>query len=131
MLCLKACDTYNTDVLRFCALWLEQSQSEIANTAVSKHIAQVASRKFAPLMNQLSSRLLDIPDDFQPLLFALVLRICIDHPYHGMYQIFAGSKTKGGRDEMALARQCSSQYSRSTQEQQTLVQHGSLSITPI
>ncbi len=104
MLCLKACDTYNTDVLRFCALWLEQSQSEIANTAVSKHIAQVASRKFAPLMNQLSSRLLDIPDDFQPLLFALVLRICIDHPYHGMYQIFAGSKTKGGRDEMALAR---------------------------
>ncbi|KAI9879869.1 MAG: Serine/threonine-protein kinase tel1 [Pleopsidium flavum] len=104
MLCLRACDSYDTDVLRFCALWLEQSQSEIANTAVSKHIGQVASRKFAPLMNQLSSRLLDNPDAFQSLLFALVLRICIDHPYHGMYQIFAGSKTKGGRDEMALAR---------------------------
>ena len=104
LLCLKACDTYNSDVMRFCTLWLEQSQSDIANTSVSKHITKVASRKFAPLMNQLSSRLLDIPDDFQNLLFALVLRICIDHPYHGMYHIFAASKTKGGRDQTALAR---------------------------
>ncbi len=90
LLCLKACDTYNSDVMRFCTLWLEQSK--------------VPSRKFAPLMNQLSSRLLDISDGFQKLLFALVLRICIDHPYHGMYHIFAASKTKGGRDQMALAR---------------------------
>ena len=104
LLCLKACDTYNSDVMRFCALWLEQSQSAIANSSVSKHIAKVASRKFAPLMNQLSSRLLDSSDDFQNLLFALVLRICVDHPYHGMYHIFAASKTKGGRDQMALAR---------------------------
>ncbi|KAI9716271.1 MAG: hypothetical protein M1812_005496 [Candelaria pacifica] len=104
LLCLQACETFNNDVLRFCALWLEQSESEIASNAVSKHLAQVASRKFAPLMNQLSSRLLNVEDGFQSLLFSLVLRVCMDHPYHGMYQIFAGSKTKGGRDEMALSR---------------------------
>ena len=104
LLCLKACDKYDNDALRFSALWFEHWDSEIANEAVSKHVAKVGSRKFAPLMNQWSSRLLDIPDAFQKLLSSLVLRICIDHPYHGMYQIFAGSKTKGGKDETALAR---------------------------
>ncbi len=104
LLCLKACDKYDNDALRFSALWLEHWDSGIANQAVSKHVAKVGSRKFAPLMNQWSSRLLDDPDAFQTLLSSLVLRICIDHPYHGMYQIFTGSKTKGGKDETALAR---------------------------
>ena len=102
--CLKACDKYDNDVLRFSALWLENWESQIANAAVSKFIAHVGSRKFAQLMNQWSSRLLDTADSFQILLSSLVLRICTDHPYHGMYQIFAGSKTKGGKDEKALAR---------------------------
>lgn len=102
--CLKACDKYDNDVLRFSALWLENWENQIANEAVSKFIAPVGSRKFAQLMNQWSSRLLDTGDPFQIQLASLVLRICIDHPYHGMYQIFAGSKTKGGKDEKALAR---------------------------
>lgn len=104
LLCLKACDKHDNDALRFSALWLENWESQIANGAVSKHVAQVGSRKFAPLMNQWSSRLLDLPSPFQRLLSSLVLRICVDHPYHGMYQIFAASKTKGGKDETALAR---------------------------
>lgn len=104
LLCLKSCDKYDNDTLRFSALWLESWESEIANGAVSKHITQVGSRKFAPLMNQWASRLLAVPCPFQKLLSSLVLRICVDHPYHGMYQIFAGSKTKGGKDETALAR---------------------------
>lgn len=105
LLCLKACDTYNNDALRFCALWLDKSDSEIANNAVSKYISQVPSRKFAPLMNQLSSRLLDVFDEFQTQLFALIFRICVEHPYHGMYQIFASSKSKGGKDKASSARQ--------------------------
>ncbi len=109
LLCLKACDKYDNDALRFSALWLENWESDIANGAVSKHVAQVGSRKFAPLMNQWSSRLLDVQGPFQSLLSSLVLRICIDHPYHGMYQIFAGSKTKGGKDDTALARNAAAQ----------------------
>ncbi|KAI9928198.1 Serine/threonine-protein kinase tel1 [Aspergillus wentii] len=104
LLCLKESDTYNNDALRFCALWLDKSDNEIANNAVSKHLNQVPSRKFAPLMNQLSSRLLDVSDDFQSLLFALIFRICVEHPFHGMYQIFASSKSKGGKDQSSLAR---------------------------
>ena len=104
LLSLRACDNYDNDVLRFSALWLEHSENDIANAAVSKYITKVSSRKFAPLMNQWSSRLLDEQNKFQSLLSTLVLRICIDHPYHGMYQVFASSKTKGGKDDAALAR---------------------------
>ncbi|GAB1196903.1 Serine/threonine-protein kinase tel1 [Aspergillus pseudonomiae] len=104
LLCLRESETYNNDVLRFCALWLDKSDSDIANAAVSKHLGQVPSRKFAPLMNQLTSRLLDVPDEFQKMLFSLITRICVEHPFHGMYQIFASSKSKGGKDESALSR---------------------------
>lgn len=104
LLCLKESDTYKTDALRFCAIWLDKSDSDIANTAVSKYLSDVPSRKFAPLMNQLSSRLLDVSDNFQSLLFALIFRICAEHPFHGMYQIFASSKSKGGKDQSSLAR---------------------------
>jgi ataxia telangiectasia mutated family protein len=105
--CLKACDTFNQDALRFCALWLENSDNSVANEAVKHHLSSVPSRKFAPLMNQLSSRLLDTGDDLNELLDPLVLRICQEHPYHGMYQIFGSSRAKSGspKDITALARQ--------------------------
>lgn len=104
LLCLKESEAYNNDALRFCALWLDKSDSDIANQAVSKYLHEVPSRKFAPLMNQLSSRLLDTSDEFQTMLFALISRICVEHPFHGMYQIFASSKSKGSKDESALSR---------------------------
>lgn len=104
LLCLRESDTYNNDVLRFCALWLDKSDSETANAAVARHLQNVPSRKFAPLMNQLSSRLLDVSDDFQSLLTDLVFRICAEHPFHGMYQIFASSKSKGGKDQSSHSR---------------------------
>ncbi|GAQ42611.1 DNA-binding protein kinase TEL1 [Aspergillus tubingensis] len=104
LLCLKESESFNNDALRFCALWLDKSASTIGNMAVSKYISQVPSRKFAPLMNQLTSRLLDVSDEFQKMLFALIFRICVEHPYHGMYQIFASSKSKGGKDQSALSR---------------------------
>lgn len=103
LLCLKACDNYDNDALRFSALWLENYESDIANEAVSRHVGQVGSRKFAALMNQWSSRLLEKPGQFQSLLSSLVLRICLDHPYHGMYQIFTGFKTKS-KDDAAVKR---------------------------
>lgn len=104
LLALRESDTYNNDTLRFCALWLDKSDSNTANMAVKRYLHDVPSRKFAPLMNQLSSRLLDVSDDFQSLLTELVFRICVEHPYHGMYQIFASSKSKGGKDPSSHSR---------------------------
>lgn len=104
LLALRESDAYNNDVLRFCALWLDKSDSDTANTAVSRYLDDVPSWKFAPLMNQLSSRLLDVANDFQTLLTGLVYRICTEHPFHGMYQIFASSKSKGGKDPSSHSR---------------------------
>lgn len=104
LLALKACDKYDTDALRFSALWLQHYDSEIANEAVARHIGQVGSRKFASLMNQWSSRLLDVKSSFQHHLASLVYRICHDHPFHGMYQVFVGAKSRGGKDEAAVGR---------------------------
>lgn len=104
LLALRESDIYNNDSLRFCALWLDKSNSKIANAAVSRYLSEVPSHKFAPLMNQLSSRLLDVSDDFQSLLTGLVYKICVEHPFHGMYQIFASSKSKGGKDPSSHSR---------------------------
>lgn len=101
---LRASDHFDNDALRFSTLWLENSDEDSANQAVEQHIPSTPSRKFALLMNQWTSRLLDVANGFQKLLFDLIFRICREHPYHGMYQIFASSKTRGGKDETALAR---------------------------
>ena len=105
LLSLRACDDYKNDVLRFCALWLEQSESETANAAVAKHLHRVPSRKFAPLVGQLAARIMNEDVDFQLLLQEVLYRICCDHPYHGMYQMFVSSKTRGAKtDEVAASR---------------------------
>ncbi|KAK0646289.1 hypothetical protein B0T16DRAFT_458224 [Cercophora newfieldiana] len=106
MLSLAASDEHNNDALRFTALWLERSEEESTNETVKKHISKVPTRKFASLMNQLSSRLLDQNNLFQKLLIDLVFRICIDHPYHGMYHVWSGARTKVNKeDEVAVSRQ--------------------------
>ncbi|KIV93243.1 hypothetical protein, variant [Exophiala mesophila] len=105
LLSMKACDDYRNDTLRFLALWLNQADSRTANTSVRKYLNSVPTLKFAPLVNQLSSRLLDTKDDFQQLLMELMFRICSDHPYHSLYQVFSTSKSKAPKsDDLGTSR---------------------------
>ncbi|KAF4123140.1 serine-protein kinase ATM [Geosmithia morbida] len=105
LLALIASDDHNKDALRFIALWLERSAEDSTNKAVVKYLRSVPTRKFATLMNQLTSRLQDLDNTFQKLLMELVYNICVDHPYHGMYQIWSGTKAKAqSEDEVALQR---------------------------
>jgi ataxia telangiectasia mutated family protein len=114
LLSLQASDEYNNDALRVFSLWLENSDMPLANAAIKLYLHSVPSGKFALLMNQLSSRLQFEETEFQLLLRNLVFRICVDHPYHGMHQIFA-IQTKVGnftredvvrsKDEAAKSRQ--------------------------
>lgn len=105
LLALAASDDHDGNALRFSALWLEHSEDTLANEAVSKQLKQVPSRKFAPLMNQLASRLQHTSVKFQQLLFNLVLKICTEHPYHGMYQIYAGANSRTNpKDDSAVSR---------------------------
>jgi len=105
MLALAASDEHDSVALRFAALWLEHAEEDLANDAVWKHLRHVPSRKLAPLMNQLSSRLQHSEMKFQQLLFSLIMRICTDHPYHGMYVMYAGLNSKPRpEDEAAVSR---------------------------
>ena len=105
LLALSACDEHDNNALRFTSLWLEHSETQLANEVVSKHLSRVASRKFAPLINQLTSRLQGTSVKFQQLLFGLVLRIAIDHPFHATYQIYASANTPANaKDETATLR---------------------------
>jgi serine-protein kinase ATM len=105
LLALSASDKHDSNALRFSALWLQHSEERLANDSVSKHLSQVPSRKFAPLMNQLASRLQDTQVAFQQLLFKLVLQICTEHPYHGMYHIYSGANSRiASKDDSALSR---------------------------
>ncbi|ROW12568.1 hypothetical protein VMCG_00075 [Cytospora schulzeri] len=102
---LSASDDHDNDALRFTALWLERSENDVANHAVHEHLKSVPTRKLAPLMNQLSSRLQLDKSHFQSLLMNLVCRICLDHPYHGMYQIWSGTRSNPNtEDEVAMLR---------------------------
>lgn len=102
---LAASDKHDRDALRFTALWLERSAEEQTNQSVGRHLSSVATRKFAGLMNQLTSRLQCQDSIFQGLLMGLVYNICVDHPYHGMYQIWSGAKAKVQQtDEVAVLR---------------------------
>ncbi|KAK7952525.1 Serine/threonine-protein kinase TEL1 [Apiospora aurea] len=106
LLSLTASDEHNNDALRFTALWLERSGEDMTNEAVKRYIDKVPTRKFAALMNQLSSRLVDQSHQFQRLLIELVYRICIDHPYHAMYQIWSGMRSRtNNKDDVAVLRQ--------------------------
>ncbi|TEA15433.1 Serine/threonine-protein kinase tel1 [Colletotrichum sidae] len=106
LLSLTASDDHNNDALRFTALWLERSDEEAVNEAVKKHLDKVPTRKFATLMNQLSSRLQDQQTPFQKLLGALVRNICVDHPYHGMYQIWSGARVKTRKEDQVAVLRC-------------------------
>ncbi|KAK4999791.1 Serine/threonine-protein kinase tel1 [Elasticomyces elasticus] len=120
LLALQACDTYDKSVLRFFSLWLEHATTENANKAIAEVITQVPSHKFAMLMNQLSSRLLNDKSEFQALLATLVTRICYDHPHHSLYQIFASCRNAGPKDDLVASSRSDAAKRISTQLQADL-----------
>ena len=99
LLSMRACDEYSNDVLRLLSLWLGNSSVPKANESVAKHLSSVPTVKLAPFINQLSSRLTDVADQFQKVLYDLVYRTCNDHPFHSLYQLFAVAKTKGAKND--------------------------------
>jgi ataxia telangiectasia mutated family protein len=105
LLSLASSDEHNNDALRFTALWLERSDDDTTNRAVMRHLSKVPTAKFAGLMSQLTSRLQNQDVTFQQLLSDLVYNICVDHPYHGMYHIWSGTKARvQQKDEVAVLR---------------------------
>lgn len=91
-------------MLRFFAQWLQHSESSRANDVVRRHLPQVSSWKFVLLMNQITSRLQQDQSVFQKSLKALVLRICSEHPHHGVHHIYAMTKTPATKEDSTTGR---------------------------
>lgn len=106
LLSIHSCDEHDKDVLRFLSLWLGNPQVQAEESAIREYLRMVPSLKLAPFVNQLSSRLADNGDPFQRTLFEMFFRICRDHPFHSLYQLFSVFKSKGAKeDEAAKSRQ--------------------------
>ncbi|ETN42278.1 uncharacterized protein HMPREF1541_04219 [Cyphellophora europaea CBS 101466] len=105
LLSLKASDSFPNDTLRVLTIWLDEADEPKATEIVNTHLRNVPSWKFAGLVNQLISRLLDSEDGFQQCLMDIMFRICSDHPFHSLYQLFAACKSKSNKnDEVAVSR---------------------------
>ena len=101
LLSLSCSDDHDNDVLRFISIWLEFADDNLANGSVMEVIDKVPTAKFVVLMSQLTSRLQTEKTDFQTILTKLIVRICSDHPYHAMHNVFAAIQSSGGSIDQA------------------------------
>jgi len=89
-------------VFRLVSLWFKncdkQETKAIVNEEIDLNSSTIPSYRFVPLIYQLFSRIDSPVDDdensFQRILRRLVLKICAEHPYHGIVQLIALSNGK-------------------------------------
>ncbi|SJX64421.1 related to TEL1-telomere length control protein [Sporisorium reilianum f. sp. reilianum] len=112
---LSSSDGNDDAVARLVSLWFENADDAELNRLLAGCLSSIPSRKFVPLMHQLSARLTEVPDQSDPMapfqsnLTQLLLRMCHDHPFHCLYAIFALIKT--GADAKAATQRSSSRSS--------------------
>lgn len=92
--CLEASDTFDDDgAIRLSSLWFANFHDLPLQNKVRLAIDRVPSRKFVFLAHQLSARLSTTTSGKiaknQENLQALVYRMCQEHPFHSLYQVYA------------------------------------------
>ncbi|KAI6862737.1 hypothetical protein KC338_g6141 [Hortaea werneckii] len=106
LLSLQASDDHDIDVLRFFALWFENSESDAANDVVRKHLSSVPSWKFVVLNNQLMPRLEEEQSTFQGCLKHLIERICAEHPHHSLHHLYAACTNPDNMSDTQAMSRC-------------------------
>ncbi|CAK1361774.1 unnamed protein product [Cercospora beticola] len=103
---LAASEDHDICVLRFFALWLENTDGidQGPDATVLKYLPQVPSWKFVRLMNQLMSRLDDSKTPFQQALAELLRRIFVEHPWHSLHHLFAPRSMHTATDPATASR---------------------------
>lgn len=98
--CLEASDSFDGDAaIRLCSLWFANFAIENLNQVIPAALEKVPSRKFVFLAHQLSARLSSqelAKTVNQQVLRSLIIRMCAEHPFHSLYQVYAlhsGSQT--------------------------------------
>ncbi|KAF8216514.1 hypothetical protein K438DRAFT_1953444 [Mycena galopus ATCC 62051] len=89
---LQASDAFDSDgAIRLCSLWFENfDEASGFQDKVREALDRVPSRKLVFLAHQLSARLSKTagPTKNQENLESVVLRMCVDHPFHSLYQVY-------------------------------------------
>ncbi|KAF8966296.1 hypothetical protein BDZ97DRAFT_2057533 [Flammula alnicola] len=91
--CLETSSQFDNDsAIRFCSLWFANFDDESILESVKKALARIPSRKLVFLAHQLTARIANSPSSALPQtqvnLQSLVLRMCQEHPFHSLYQVY-------------------------------------------
>ncbi|THH15268.1 hypothetical protein EW146_g5182 [Bondarzewia mesenterica] len=91
--CLHASDAFDEDGhIRLASLWFANFDDPSVQETVRASVDRIPSRKFVFLAHQLSARLSKpsngSPSEGQQLLQSLMLRMCSEHPFHSLYQVY-------------------------------------------
>lgn len=96
-------DEDDDSVFRFVSLWFQHASDEALNAEIAADLDNVPSSKFVFLAPQLTSRMAKVGMTsaiFRSAIARLVERLCVEHPYHLLYQILA---LKAGGANLPLA----------------------------
>ena len=91
--CLATSDIFDDDVpIRFSSLWFANFDDRGLQGRIKGAVDRIPSRKFVFLSHQLSARIShpgsgELPQS-QQILQQLVLRMCREHPFHSLYQVY-------------------------------------------
>ncbi|KAF8659897.1 hypothetical protein AX16_001781 [Volvariella volvacea WC 439] len=115
---LAASDIFDDDSpVRFCSLWFANFDNPKLQDCIGLALDRIESRKMVFLAHQLSARLskqqgqeLSKP---QAHLHRLIVRMCKEHPFHSLYQVFSiKAGTRDGRQSSRLSNASAAQPDR-------------------
>ena len=91
--CLQAANNFDNDGhIRLVSLWFANFNDNDLQEKIRPSIDRIPSRKFVFLAHQLSARLAkpatDSVSGSQETLQNLILRMCREHPFHSLYQVY-------------------------------------------
>jgi ataxia telangiectasia mutated family protein len=91
--CLEASDTFDNDsAIRLCSLWFANFDDIHLQDKAREALDRVPSRKFIFLAHQISARLATLQSAHnqksQENLQHLVVKMCQEHPFHSLYQVY-------------------------------------------
>jgi ataxia telangiectasia mutated family protein len=99
-------------VIRLVSLWFENADDQWVNKDLNAWLKNIPSRKFLPFVHQLSSRLsqrsgataslpstqIEANNYFQINVKEVVLRMCMEHPFHSLTPLYALTQADDDRE---------------------------------
>ncbi|KAF5387310.1 hypothetical protein D9757_005776 [Collybiopsis confluens] len=104
-LCLEASNKFDEDVsIQFCSLWLSNFDYDIIQDDLLQALGRIPSHKFVFLAHQIFSRIDDKLTRSQKTLRPTVIRMCSEHPFHSLYQLYCLQPSKTSQKARGSAR---------------------------